>query len=282
MSNRDGSDTVMSVIHGFFEERSQPNRVPLRVDAISVLDLEGNPIFADGHHEVHFRFRSSLRKMSQVKVRKPAQKIPGDALRKMAGQVGQVRRGLDRLRVQRDRLLKPTRPQSVVTQADLVVALSSFESQFQRVDQLEKHRPVQEFQVGQNSRPSDVAPQGLLDLGRVNRAAGRLAGITARQAVHFLQQLRISLCAFHAYAKIMLNGPLNDVLIELVGHFRPRDFASGLSQRIPASLRKCGERPVPNAAVGVPESPQCFPKLFPQEGLQPVLREVRGNVLVEP
>ena len=74
-------DPEGGVVHGFFYEGSEPKGISLRVNSLSVFDLQGNTPLSNGEDKVYFRFCAPFRKVSQLQTGDVSQEVPGHALR---------------------------------------------------------------------------------------------------------------------------------------------------------------------------------------------------------
>src|SRR5208337_1928386 len=136
------------------DKGSQWQSIPVNVNVPAVFDFHGDSSFADGEDEVYLRFCASFREMCDVHMRESTEEISRRALRYMPGDIAQVCCLRKRVGVQRDRFLKPTGAQAVIANTNLIVSLLSLQTQFQRCNQLDEHRAIQETQVGQDALPS--------------------------------------------------------------------------------------------------------------------------------
>jgi hypothetical protein len=62
-------DSEGGVVHGFFYEGSEPEGISLRVNSLSIFDLQGDTPLSDGEDKVYFRFYAPFRKVSQLQTR---------------------------------------------------------------------------------------------------------------------------------------------------------------------------------------------------------------------
>ncbi len=206
-------------------------------------------------------------------MRQTTQEVAHHALGQVARQVGQMRSRSEPIRVQGDVLLKPRSPESVVAEAELGVAFAAFEPQLLRGDDLQQHRPVQEPKIGQDASPADVPTEGLANLVEVHGLAGALPCVATGQPVHFLQEGTVPALAAFPHPKIVLDGPLDHRLVQLIGHLRPGYGGIGLGYRIPTAFRERLE----GSVAKLPVSPAQLGKLPPSLHLGELLEAICGQ-----
>src|SRR5690606_13688187 len=151
-----------------------------------------------------------------------SQKVAQGAFGQVSGKVVQLRFRLEFLRVQGNDLLKPSRTKRMVAQAYLRRGLSPLEAEFQGLDETDQQRSIQKTQVVEDPVPPNVARERLLDLGNEHALPGTLSGVSATETEDLFQQFLVSLDSPRPHPQVVLDCPLDDRLIQVVGNLLPR------------------------------------------------------------
>src|SRR5262245_16434853 len=110
----------------------------------------------------------------------------------MPGEDGQVRFAEETFRVERNNLLQPACPKTMVGQADLGAPLGALEADLQRIDQAEKQGVCEEAEVLSHLGQSELSTQSPAGLASQEVRPGALAGVAASQAEELFKQCGVT------------------------------------------------------------------------------------------
>ena len=119
------------------------------IDSTSILDLHRDPLFAHGENEIDFGFGFPFGKMCDVQTDHRAEKVTDDPLGDVSREIVEVRRCGKTLGIERDYFLQPGGSKHRVAEAELRDAATSFETQFEGLDQPDQQGVVEELEVSQ-------------------------------------------------------------------------------------------------------------------------------------
>ena len=120
-------------------------------DPSPILDLHRDARLAHGEDEIDFGFGLPFGEMGHVQADQRAEEVAYDALGNVPCHIVEMGRRGEALRVERDHLLQPGRPEHRVAEADFRGTPTSLETQLEGLDQADQERTVQELEVGQGT-----------------------------------------------------------------------------------------------------------------------------------